>query len=143
MKISERGLELIRHFEGFRANPYKCQAGVWTIGYGHTKGVTAETLPITATLAEGYLREDVQWAEKSVQRLVKKYTQPQFDALVSFVFNLGGGALQRSSLRARLNRGDVQGAAEEFLKWVWAGGAKRKGLVIRRKAEQALFLLKD
>lgn len=141
MQVSERGLALIKHFEGFRAAPYQCQAGVWTIGYGHTKGVKKETLLVTESEANTLLAADLSATERSIARLVyKPLTQPQFDALCSFTFNLGGGALQRSSLRMALNRGDYESAANQFLRWTWAGGVKRAGLLHRRKAERALFL---
>lgn len=141
MKTSAAGVELIKHFEGFRAYPYQCQGNVWTIGYGHTRGITALTQPISRVAAEALLLEDIAMFERSVARLIKtKLTQGQFDALVSFTFNLGGGALQRSRLRMKLNRGDYAGAAGEFLNWVRAGGIVREGIVRRRKAEVALFL---
>lgn len=141
---TERCIELIKRFEGFSPKPYLCPAGYWTIGYGHV--ITAQDKdnyrdPITEAEAEALLKKDVFKAEKAVLRLIKvPLTDGQFDALVDFVFNLGGGALQRSTLRAKLNRGEYLDAADEFLKWVWAGGRKLKGLVRRRIAERELFL---
>ena len=141
MKTSADGLALIKHFEGFRSHPYRCQANVWTIGYGHTRGVTQQTLPVSKGEAEVLLLEDVARFERSVKRLIQaRLTQGQFDALVSFTFNLGGAALQRSRLRMKLNRGDYSGAANELLRWTRAGGVIRKGLVRRRQAERVLFI---
>jgi lysozyme len=141
MKTSPRGIDFIKQFEGFRSHPYQCQANVWTIGYGHTAGVTADTDPVSESAAVALLQRDIAKYERSVFRLVQaKLTQRQFDALVSFTFNLGGGALQRSKLRMKLNRGDYIGAAAEFLRWTRAGGVVRRGLVRRREAERAMFL---
>jgi lysozyme len=141
MKTSERGISLIKHFEGFRANPYKCAAGVWTIGYGHTAGVTADAPPISEDEAEELLAADIQKFERTVAKLISSnITQAQFDALVSFAFNLGGAALQRSTLRQKINRGDHAGATKEFYRWVRAGGKVLQGLVLRRSAEANLFM---
>lgn len=121
--------------------PYLCPANVWTQGYGHIEGVTKDSRQITIETAEEWLAADVKRYERSVKALIRvPLTQEQFDALVSFTFNLGGGALQRSTLRAKLNRGDYTGAADEFLKWVRGGGRILNGLVKRRHAERALFL---
>lgn len=142
MRTSQKGVDLIKHFEGFRSAPYQCQAKVWTIGYGHTKGVTALSESVSKEEAEAILQSDLLKYERSVSNLITvPLTQNQFDALVSFTFNLGGGALQRSSLRQKLNRKDYSGASVEFLKWVRAGGVIRKGLERRRKAERALFMM--
>jgi lysozyme len=141
MKTSPQGVSLIKRFEGFRSHPYQCQAGVWTIGYGHTRGITQDSPPVTAQQADAMLLLDIARYERSVLRLIGvKLNQRQFDALVSFTFNLGGAALQRSSLRSKLNRGEYAAAGAEFLKWVRAGGVVRKGLVKRREAESAMFL---
>lgn len=139
MNISEKGLVLIKQFEGLRLDAYQCSASVWSIGYGHTRGVMPGDR-ITEDEAEDLLRQDTREAEQSVHRLVSvKLAQNQFDALVSFTFNLGAGALQRSTLLKRLNAGDYQAAAEEFLRWVYAGGKRLSGLIRRRAAEKALF----
>lgn len=141
MQTSERGLELIKNAESFRALPYLCPANVWTQGYGHIDGVTPHSPPVTVAQAEAWLAADVKRYERSVMALIKvPLTQNQFDALVSFTFNLGGGALQRSTLRSKLNRGDYAGASNEFLKWVRGGGRILNGLVKRRRAERELFL---
>ena len=143
MKISANGIGLLVHFEGFRDKAYRDSAGVWTIGYGSTKGVHAGQR-ITRDQAAIRLADDVAKAEADVSLLVNvPLTQGQFDALVSFVYNLGAGALARSTLIRRLNSGDYSGAADEFMKWVKAGGRRLQGLVRRRAAERALFLGDD
>lgn len=140
MKTSDIGLELIKCFEGFSPVPYLCPAGVWTIGYGSTIGVTKITPAIDKTTAELLLQSQLIRYEKSVNKLITvPLTQNQFDALVSFTYNLGGAALQRSSLRRKLNRREYEQVPTEFLKWVRAGGIKLVGLVKRRKAEGELF----
>jgi lysozyme len=96
---------------------------------------------ITPEQAEALLRQDVQAAERAVLRLITvPLTDGQFDALVSFTFNLGAGALQRSTLRRKVNRGDHANVPAEFRKWVWAGGRKLEGLVKRREAELLLYI---
>lgn len=140
MKISQAGLDLIKKFEGLRLDAYQCSAGVWTIGHGHTAKVRPGDR-IDAQKAGEYLSNDVQGAESDVLRLLKvSITQGQFDALVSFVFNLGSGALAKSTLLRKLNAGDYAGAGKEFHKWVFAGGRKLEGLVRRRQAEYELFM---
>ena len=144
MRLSEDGLELIKRHEGLRLKAYRCPAGMWTIGYGHTKGVK-RGMVIANVHAERFLEEDVQDAEEAVNRLVEvPMTQGQFDALVSFVFNLGIGAFSRSTLRKRLNDGDFCAAAEQFGRWVYGSQGKQKvklpGLVARREDERALFV---
>lgn len=140
MTISDSGLDMVKKFEGFSPEKYLCPAGFWTIGYGH---LWKPGMPDTCdeALAEQWLREDMADAESSVCRLVSvPIDQCQFDALTSFTFNCGGGALQRSTLRAKLNRREYAAAADEFPKWIWGGGRKLPGLVIRRNAEKRLFL---
>lgn len=140
MHISERGLNLIKQFEGFSAKAYKCPAGVWTIGYGHTKNVKPDDL-ITQYQASELLRFDVLSSEGVINRLVTKtLNQAQFDACVSFVFNVGSGNFQKSTLLKKINAGDYIGAANEFPKWVYANKKKFAGLVKRRQAEKDLFL---
>lgn len=140
MITGEKGLELIKQFEGLRLEAYLCPAGVWTIGYGHTAGVSAGDI-ITSEQADSYLRQDLAGAEKAVNHAVSvAINQNQFDALVSFTFNLGAGNFQKSTLLKKMNSGDYQGAADQFLVWVKAGGKKLSGLVARRQAERALFL---
>lgn len=143
MRTSEKGLDVIKRHEGLRLKAYRCPAGVWTIGYGHTKGVK-QGMRIAKVQADRFLREDLAEAEKAVNTLVSvPLKQEQFDALVSFVFNLGAGALLRSTLRKVLNKGDYRAAAEQFERWVYGsvGGRKVKlpGLVARRVEERELF----
>ena len=140
MQISDAGLELIKRFEGVRLIAYDDGVGVWTIGVGHTKGVKPGDVA-TAEQVDQWLREDAQEAEQAVNRLVRApLSQAQFDALVSFVFNLGAGALERSTLLKRLNGRDYDAAANEFLRWNIAGGRVLAGLTKRRIAERMLFL---
>lgn len=139
MKIGEKGLELIKHFEGLRLRAYQCSAHVWTIGYGHTAGVRPGD-EISTEQADAFLKQDIAESERSVGRYVAvPLTNCQFDALVSFTFNLGSGNLRTSTLLKKLNSGDYAGAASEFLRWVNAGGERLPGLARRREAEKALF----
>ena len=139
MQVSKAGLDLIKQFEGLYLKAYRCPAGVPTIGYGHTAGV-AMGQTITQQQADDYLRRDVRQFERAVARLVTvPLTQGQFDALVSFAFNLGEGALAQSTLLRMLNDGDYAGAAAQFERWNKAGGRVLPGLVRRRAAERALF----
>ncbi len=140
MIISTNGLNLIKHFEGLRLRAYQCSANVWTIGYGHTADV-GENDVITEEEALSFLRQDVAESERAVNKHVHvPLTQNQFDALVSFVFNLGVGNFRTSTLLKKLNAGDDDGAAQEFGRWIHAGGKALPGLVRRREAERALFL---
>lgn len=139
MKISKKGLELIKEFEGCRTTAYKCPSGVWTIGYGHTKGVT-KGQQITKKEAEAFLKEDVKVFEQGVENLVTvPLTQNQFDALVSFCYNCGLGAFTTSTMKQKLNKGDYTGAAKEFPRWNKSSGLVLNGLIKRRAAEQKLF----
>ncbi len=146
MHLSARGLALLKQFEGCKLTPYKDSAGLWTIGYGHLIG-DGKSLPegakykLTQKQADLLLKYDIIPREKAVVRLCPvKLTQNEFDALVSFVYNLGAGALQRSTLRQKLNRGDKIGAAKVLLKYNRAGGKVVNGLVKRRLAEYKLFM---
>ena len=137
--LSAQGLDLIKDFEGLRLAAYQDSAGVWTIGYGHTGGVQPGDR-ITQAEAEKLLEQDTAWAQQAVRDLVNvPLTQGQFDALTSFTFNLGAGALESSTLLKKLNAGDYAGAQAEFGKWVHAGGEVLPGLVRRRAAEAELF----
>ncbi len=144
LQISRRGLELIKRFEGTRLKPYLDVAGKWTIGTGHLITASeAETFAagITAEQSDNILKHDLLIAEAAVRKFVRvPLTQGEFDALVSFTFNLGAGALCSSTLRMRLNRGDKRGAADQFPKWCHAGGRRVQGLLNRRLAERAMFL---
>ena len=141
--ITEDGLALIKRFEGFSPTVYRDAAGLLTIGYGHLlRPGEAEMFRhgISHEAAIALLIKDVQTAERAVLRLISvPLTNGQFDALVSFTFNLGAGALQRSTLRRKVNREEHADVPAELMKWVWAGGRKLKGLVKRRKAEAEFY----
>jgi GH24 family phage-related lysozyme (muramidase) len=141
--VSKQGLDLICRFEGFSPVIYICPAGYPTIGYGHliTEVNKEQFLDgVDEDEALELLRKDVALAERAVLRLITvPLTQGQFDALVSFTFNLGAGALQRSTLRRKVNREEHHDVPAELMKWVWAGGRKLKGLVKRRAAEAAFY----
>lgn len=144
MKISQRGIDLIIKWEGFKDRAYLCSANVWTIGFGSTRWLNGDPVKqgetITKKLAEQLLITDISRFSEQVRRLVNvPLTQPQFDALVSFTYNLGGGALERSTLLKKLNQGDYKGAAKEFERWVKAGGKRVQGLVNRRADERRMF----
>jgi lysozyme len=140
MKISREGINLIKRFEGLRLTAYRDAVGVPTIGYGSTIGVKMGD-EITESRAEELLIEDLARFEMCVDRLIDvAMTQAQFDALTSFAFNVGCQALQRSTLRRKLNNGDYDGAANELLRWDKAGGRVLRGLTRRREAERELFL---
>jgi lysozyme len=143
MRTGRNGVELIRHFEGCRFDAYLCPAGVWTIGYGHTAGVK-EGDSIDQEAAEAFLIEDLETFEQAVTRLVEvPLTQQQFDALVSWTFNLGAGNLAESTLLKKLNNYQYAEVPEQMMRWVRAGGQVLEGLVRRRAAEAALFQNKD
>lgn len=140
MQTSNNGINLIKRFEGLRLEAYRDSVGIPTIGYGHTHGVKMGDV-ITGAQADAFLREDLQVAELTINTNVKvRLTQGQFDALASFVFNLGSGNFVKSTLLKKLNTGDYAGAADEFGKWVNAGEKKLPGLVKRRAAEREVFL---
>lgn len=139
-RINDAGLRLIQNSEGLRLKAYQDSVGVWTIGYGHTADVKPGQT-ITETEALAFLRADVGWAEAAVEKLVTVPLTPgQFGALVSFVFNLGAGALGESTLLKLLNQGHYEEAAAQFGKWVFAGGKVLEGLVTRRDNERRMFL---
>lgn len=145
MKINRAGMDLIKSFEGVRLTAYRCPAGVWTIGYGHTSQagpprVTAG-MKITAQDAADILGRDLVAYEAGVQRaLTRSANENQFSAMVSLAFNVGVAAFAKSSIARRFNAGDAQGAADAFLLWNKAGGKVLAGLTRRRKAERELFL---
>lgn len=141
MKTSVEGLEFIKDFEGCKLEAYQDVVGVWTIGYGSTGAHVTPGLVITQPEAEELLVQDLVRFERGVARLITvPLAQKQFDALVSFAFNLGNGALQRSTLRMKVNREEHWDAAGEFNRWVYAGGRKLRGLVRRRQAEAMMYL---
>lgn len=141
LRLSQNGIALVKQFEGYAATQYVDAAGKPTIGYGHliSKGESLEKL--TEKEAEHLLKKDLQRAEQAVRKHVKvPLTQNQYDALVSFTYNLGEGNLKNSTLLRKLHMNDYQGAAQEFERWVYAGGKKLTGLEQRRTQEKALFL---
>lgn len=145
MKISERGIDLLKQFEGLELEAYQDIAGVWTIGYGHTGSDVQPGMKITEREAEALLRRDLRSRESAVERLSSvPLNQNEFDALVSFVYNVGQNAFSRSTARRRLNRGNRIGAADALTWWNKAtvSGVLREvmGLTRRRAAERALFL---
>lgn len=141
--VTEEGLNLIKRFEGFSPTMYVCPAGYSTIGYGHVVLAHEQVqfaAGITQAEATKLLRKDVSIAERAVLRLISvPLTDGQFDALVSFTFNLGAGALQRSTLRRKVNRGEHESVPAELMKWVWAAGKRLLGLVRRRQEEGIVY----
>lgn len=140
MTTGKQGLQLIKNFEGLRLDSYKCPAGVWTIGYGHTKGVKPNMV-IDKSKADDYLVEDIAPIERHLNKMGINFRQEQFDALVSWIFNLGLGNFQSSTLSKKI----VAGAPDEeitdqIVKWVNAGGKPLLGLKKRRVAEANLWL---
>ena len=157
MQTSIKAIELIKHHEGVRFKPYLCPARLHTVGVGHVMYPDQAKLPLdqrssvmlkpednrqfTQEEVDGILRHDLDRFERFVERYCPvPLKQSEFDALVSFGFNVGLGTLQRSTLRQKVVRGDKEGAAEEFLKYSMAGGKILKGLQNRRRDERALFL---
>ena len=139
MKIDN--ISLIKKHEGLRLEAYlPTPNDVWTIGYGHTH-TAKQGQKITEAQAEALLRKDITWAEEAVNKsVVVPLTQNQFDALVSFVFNVGAGAFGSSTLLRLLNSKDYEGAANQFLRWNKQKGVVLKGLTKRREEERKLFL---
>ena len=156
MKVSQRCIDNIKKDEGVRQRPYQCPALLWTVGVGHVIDPNHAKVPLAERKAlpipagwdrslsmeeiDEILRKDLARFEAGVARLCPvKLTQGQFDALVSFSFNVGLGNLQNSTLRMKVNRGDMEGAAEQFLVWTKAGGKVLPGLVKRRTHEKEMF----
>ena len=135
------GVALIRAFEGFSPAPYICPAGVLTVGYGHVvAGGERFDAPLSPDEGEALLRADLPRYERAVCRLIEvPLSDPCFDSLTSFTFNLGEGALAASTLRRLVNAGRLEEAAPQFDRWVFAGARKLPGLVRRRAAERALW----
>ncbi|MEI7824011.1 MAG: lysozyme [Chlorobiaceae bacterium] len=141
MQIGEKGLDLIRKYEGLRLVAYVCPGGKLTIGYGHTGPDVKSGQKIDVERANELLIKDVQRFEVAVNELVTvPMTQGMLDALISFSFNLGAGSLKSSTLLKKLNADDLDGAANEFVKWNKAKGNVLAGLTERRKSERELFL---
>ena len=143
MKTSDKGIEQIKSFEGFRSMPYQDVVGKWTVGYGHLMipgDGTVVGSPITMGQSTELLRKDLHTAEQAVNSCGVELEQNEFDALVSFTYNLGVGAFQRSTLLKLLKTGNKLSASGEFPKWSMAGGKEVPGILRRRHAEQDCFL---
>lgn len=166
MKLSPEGAALMHRYEGYRTKPYLCPAHIWTIGYGHVLYQDQICLPMTRKDGYvGFIRKDYPlrpehnhvWSKEEIERLFEVDVaafergvlrlvpgcaghQGRFDALVSFAYNAGLGNLQRSQIRMKANRDDIEGAADAFMQWTKAGGKELTGLVKRRRDERALFL---
>ena len=142
MKTSDKGIDLIKKYEGFRSKAYRCSANVLTIGFGHTLNVKSTDV-ISLDEAEYFLRQDVAFAEKEVNKHNLNINQNQFDALVSFVFNLGVGNFARSTLLRKIKSNPNDPAIrKEFERWIYAGGKVLNGLVRRRREEAELYFTK-
>ena len=150
MNTSEKGIALIKYFEGVLTTPYRCPAGYWTIGVGHLisyddKLHSSWDRTLSNDEVDNLLKNDLTKYENGVTRLLhpKQPTQSEFDAFVSFSFNLGLGCFQRSTVRSAFKRGDKKRAGEVLLKYCYAGGRKLKGLIRRRIAEHALLMNRE
>lgn len=139
MKASVDAYELIKQFEGLRLKAYLCPAGIWTIGYGHTSGVSPNSF-ITIQEADEYLHRDVAAIEMQLNKLNLSLRQCQWDAIVSFVFNIGIGNFKASTLLAKIRiNPDDNSIIDEFLRWVYANGKVMRGLQKRRLTEMKLY----
>ena len=143
-KTSKSGKDLIKEFEGFRATAYICPANVVTVGYGTTR-IQGKAIQLGTTIttdeADMFLEEDLKTFENTInQNVTVEISQNQFDAIVSFVYNVGAGNFNKSTLLKKVNASEFKKAADEFLKWNKAGGKILKGLTNRRTAERELFL---
>lgn len=143
-RVSKNGIKLVTRHEGLKLTKYRDPVGIWTIGYGHKLLPGEMYEAITLEKAEQLLEQDLNIAADAVRRMVKvPLNQNQFDALASFVFNLGSGNFQNSTLLRKLNKGDYEGAAQEFKRWVYGTkkdkSVKLPGLIKRRADEEKLF----
>ena len=143
MKTSPKGIALIKEFEGLRLKAYLCPGGVWTIGYGHTAGVKPGMV-ISEAQAEEYLKADLIAFERYLNGLGLALNQNQFDALISFIYNVGTGNFSSSTLlrKVRANPQD-NSIMDEFLRWVYSKGRVLPGLQRRRLAEMKLYFSND
>ena len=143
MKTSPKGIALIKEFEGLRLKAYKCPSGVWTIGYGHTAGVKPGMV-ISEAQAEEYLMADLIASEKYLNDLGLALNQNQFDALISFIYNVGTGNFSSSTLLRKVKANPLDNSImDEFLKWVYSKGRVLPGLQRRRLAEMKLYFSND
>lgn len=139
MKVSDKGIALIKEFEGCKLAAYKDSVGVWTIGYGHTRSAR-QGMVITQAQANELLALDVATHASGVYKALQvKLEQHQFDAVVSLAFNVGVSAVRNSTLMKMINRGDVKPAAAQFDRWNKAGGKVLAGLTRRRAAERKMY----
>ena len=146
MNVSKAAIALIKHHEGVRSRPYRCPARLWTVGVGHLIG-DGKLLPdsynrtFSQEEIDGILKSDLRRFELGVHKMLPNVPlrQHEFDAIISFCFNLGLGCFQRSTLRQALLRGDKKAAMESLVKYCRAGGKILRGLQIRRLDEKALF----
>ena len=139
MKLGEKGTEILKYFEGCKLTAYQDSVGVWTIGYGHTKGVY-DGMTITQDEAEQMLLTELEEYEGYIESMVTvPLTQNQFDALVVWIYNLGPTNFRNSTLLKELNAGNYNAAGQEITRWNKAGGKVLAGLVKRREAEAELF----
>lgn len=141
MNVSEAGRQFLEQHEGLRLTAYQDGGGIWTIGYGHTNGVYPG-MTCSQEQADAWLAEDLQSVQGTIAETVKvPLTQSQYDALASFIYNIGGGAFASSTLLRLLNESEYSAAADQFPRWVHdAAGNVEPGLVTRRNDERALFL---
>lgn len=140
MQTSKNGIKFIRDHEGCVLTAYQDGGGVWTIGVGHTRGVKAGQV-ITKAQADAFLADDIAPVETCInQSVAVSLNQNQFDALASFIFNVGETAFKKSTLLKKLNTGDYRGAADQFTRWVYDNNVFVQGLYNRRVDEKALFL---
>lgn len=142
-RTNVNGLLMIKSFEGLRLQAYRDPVGIWTIGYGTTRGVKPG-MSISEAEAEKFLQQDLVRFEQAIDEAVQvQVNDNQFSALASFTYNVGPGAFRSSTLLRMLNQGDTQGAADQFPRWNRAGGKVLSGLTRRRNAEKSLFLGQD
>lgn len=140
MSVNQATVDLVKHFEGCYLKAYRCPAGVWTIGYGHTEGVK-EGMKIARDVADDLLASDLAKFATGVEPLVTvPLNENQFGALVSFSFNVGLGAFRDSTLLRNLNKGWYEQVPAQLMRWTRAGGRELDGLRKRRAAEGALFM---
>lgn len=139
--MTERCVKLVKKFEGFSPVPYLCPAGYWTIGYGKVIGKEYKDIRVTEEEAEKMLIEDLLKVEKTIKPMIKvNIHEWMLDALISFSYNVGCWAFKVSTMRKKINEGRLLDAADEFMKWIFAGGKPLAGLIRRRKAEKILYL---
>jgi lysozyme len=139
-KINQAGIEIIKQSEGCRLKAYKCPAGVWTIGYGHTKGVVPTSILQSQEQAEQLLYNDLLEYSSAIESLiVVPLNDNQFSSLVSFIYNVGINGFKNSTLRKKLNTGDYNSVPEQMIRWTKGGGKSLPGLVKRRNLEIDLF----